>query len=185
VGYPYGKIIQFLLLTGCRVSEVALARWKEFDLKGAMWTIPKARFKVKAAHRVPLTPHMLDLLSSLPRWPAGDYLFTFNGSKPFNGFSTSKRLFDRHIEMPMEEWIRHDLRRTMRTRLAALKIPEPIAELAIGHAKKGLKRVYDQYEYAEEIREAFTKWNVALAAIVEPPPDNVITLKKLPKASKV
>src|SRR5713101_8428165 len=54
-GYPYGSIIQLLLLTGCRVSEVAGARWSEFDLKRRMWSIPAARFKMNSIHQVPLT----------------------------------------------------------------------------------------------------------------------------------
>jgi integrase len=194
-GYPYGSIIQLLLLTGCRVSEVALARWSEFDLKRGMWTIPAARFKMKAVHRVPLTPAMIKLLKALPRWSAGDYLFSLDGRKPFAGFSTSKRLLDRRVErtwraigrargisrhsVSIDPWILHDLRRTVRTRLAALRIPDNISELVIGHAKKGLARVYDQHAYLEEIREALTAWNVALTAIVTPPPDNVIPLKKL------
>ena len=32
LGYPYGDVFQLLALTGQRKSEVAEARWREFDL---------------------------------------------------------------------------------------------------------------------------------------------------------
>ena len=33
IGYPFGPLYRLLLLTGARKSEVAGARWSEFDLK--------------------------------------------------------------------------------------------------------------------------------------------------------
>ena len=54
----------------------------------------------------------------------------------------------------------------MRTRLAELRIPEVVAELAIGHSKKGLARVYNQHEYADEIRAAMEAWAQHLRQIL-------------------
>jgi hypothetical protein len=69
------------------------------------------------------------------------------------------------------------LRRTVRTRLSALKVPEHVAELVIGHGRKGITRIYDQHEFADEKREALTKWAMLLHSIVEPPPaDNVVQM---------
>jgi hypothetical protein len=48
--------------------------------------------------------------------------------------------------------------------------------MVIGHAKKGLARVYDQHRYESEIREALVAWNNMLEAIAEPPPNNVVPL---------
>ena len=41
----------------------------------------------------------------------------------------------------------HDIRRTVRTRLSSLRVSERVAEMVIGHGKKGLARVYDQHEF--------------------------------------
>ena len=68
-------------------------------------------------------------------------------------------------------------RRTMRTRLSALRVPEQTAELVIGHAKKGLARVYDQHRYVVEVREALALWNAKLETIIQPPPPNVVPLR--------
>jgi integrase len=77
----------------------------------------------------------------------------------------------------MERWTLHDIRRTVRTRLSALRIPEQTAELVIGHAKKGMARIYDQHQYLDEVREALELWNAKLESIVNPPPPNVVPLR--------
>ena len=41
-------------------------------------------------------------------------------------------------QVTLEPFVTHDLRRTVRTRLAELKIDYSVAEMVIGHAKKGL-----------------------------------------------
>jgi hypothetical protein len=46
-----------------------------------------------------------------------------------------------------------------------LKVPALVAELCLGHTKKGIIAVYDHYEYREEKREAFAKWAQHVAAV--------------------
>ena len=43
VGYPFGPVVRMLMLTGARRTEVAHARWSEFDRKAKLWTIPQQR----------------------------------------------------------------------------------------------------------------------------------------------
>ena len=80
--------------------------------------------------------------------------------------------------MGVTGWVVHDLRRVVRSKLALLKVPDTIAELVIGHGKKGLQRVYDQHSYEAEIREALERWAGLLRDIVRPPPENVVRLQK-------
>jgi len=63
-------------------------------------------------------------------------------------------------------WSPHDLRRTMRTGLSACRVRPDIAELAIGHTKRGILAVYDQYGFDEERRDAMLAWEARLLAIV-------------------
>lgn len=65
----------------------------------------------------------------------------------------------------------------MRTRLSALRVPEPVAEMVIGHARAGLARVYDQHQYADEMRMALEAWAMKLRTIVDPPSGDVIALQ--------
>jgi len=154
--------------------------------------------KAGAAHVVPLTDDVMAILKDLPRFNGGDYLFsTTAGQKPVRGFNRAKHDLDRHMQRSwralgrlrhedrrhkeIAPFVIHDIRRTMRTRLSALPIPDLIRELVIGHTKPELHRVYDQHAYAEEKRQALTLWAARLHSIVAPPPssDNVIRMPAL------
>jgi integrase len=197
LGYPDGPYYRMLLLTGQRKSEVAGARWSEFDLDKALWTIPAARMKMDAPHVVPLVPEVVVLLKTLPRFKRGDHLFTTTfGEKPINGFSKSKARIDGRVVRSLQAFARyngdddpramrlrpfviHDIRRTVRTHLSALPVPDLVRELVIAHTKTGLHKVYDQYAYLNEKRHALELWTARLRGIVEPKPssDNVVQLR--------
>jgi integrase len=174
VGYPFGDLVKMLLLTGCRLNEVAGARWPEFDDK--LWTIPPARFKSNSMHRIPITDDLAALLAKLPRFTSGDFLFSNRfGKAPVSGFGHAKERIDAHMPADMPPWCFHDIRRTLRTRLSALRIDDKVAEMLIGHGKRGLDRVYDQHKFEPEIRDALTRWHALLRSIINPP-DNVVSL---------
>ena len=73
-------------------------------------------------------------------------------------------------------FVTHDIRRTVRTRLSSITTPE-IAELVIGHAKKGMAKD-DQHKYQSEMRDALERWARKLRDIVTPPPENVTQLQR-------
>jgi integrase len=182
LGYPFGPLYKLLLLTGARKSEVAEARWREFDLQKRAWRVPPERFKSNATHLVPLSDQAVAILEALPRFTKGDHLFsTTFGEKPVSGFSKAKARLDAMITeelgSPLAHWVIHDIRRTVRTRLASLRVSDMVAEMIIGHGRKGLQRVYDQHSYETEMREALQLWANRLRDIVNPPSENVVTLK--------
>jgi integrase len=187
LGYPLAPVVKALMLTGSRLNEVAGARWREFDLEGRLWTVPAERFKMNAEHFVPLTDDLIALLGTVPRWRRGDHLFTTtDGEKPVFGFSSkAKARLDKAMRAELNNetppWTLHDIRRTVRTRLSALRIKELVAELVIGHGRKGMGRIYDQHRYLDEMREALDAWAALLRSIVNPPPvaaGNVVPLAK-------
>ena len=49
---PYGRIVEFLALTGQRREEVAQLTWEEIDEKARTWTIPGAQ----SASSMPISP---------------------------------------------------------------------------------------------------------------------------------
>lgn len=192
-GAPFGTLAQVLLATGQRLGEWAKARDGEIDQ--GLLTVPSSRMKAKEAHTVPLAPRVASLLDSLPRFEgSAGYLFsTTFGKRPVSGFSKAKADLDRLIaELAAKEraagkdtkdvapWRIHDLRRTVRTRLSGIGIPDMIAELVIGHRQQGVRAVYDRHRYDREKREALEKWERTLLAIVEPqePDDRVADLGK-------
>jgi integrase len=180
--YPFGPLYQLLLLTGARKNEVAGAKWEEFDLRKKIWTIPPERFKSNASHLVPLSDHAVVILEALPRFTKGDHLFsTTYSQRPISGFSKGKERLDKLLKEDVgtvPPWVTHDIRRTVRTRLASLRISDLVAEMVIGHGRKGIQRVYDQHTYENEMREALELWASRLRDIVTPPPENVVRLNK-------
>src|SRR5262249_45038685 len=125
-----------------------------------------------------LSDAALAIIETLPRFNRGDHLFTSTyGEKPITGFSRGKRCIDEQM-LGAAPWVVHDIRRTVRTRLASLRVPNLVAEMVIGQGRKGLQRVYDQHTYESEMREALELWAARLWDIVTPPPDNVVRLKK-------
>ena len=172
IGYPYAPLYRMLTLTGQRKSEVAEARWREFDLDKKIWIIPAARMKGDAAHMVPLTDDVIEILKSLPRFTKGDHLFSTDfGVKPVNGFSKAKVRLDKEMAAKLggelEPFVIHDIRRTMRTGLSALPgVPDLVRELVIAHTKPGLHKVYDLHAYGAEKRNALELWEKRLRTIV-------------------
>jgi integrase len=183
--YPFGPFVRMLLVTGQRLREVANATWAEFDFDRALWTIPAGRMKGDAAHEVPLSKLALEILRSVPedddkpRNPRAYVFSTMEGKAPISGFSKAKIALDRLLaetrakasegEEPaaLPGWVFHDLRRTMRTNLSGLPVPDLVAELVIAHAKPGLHKVYDQHAYREEKKRALDLWAAKLLSIVD------------------
>jgi integrase len=192
--YPYGALGQMLLLTGQRHREVAEARWAEIDLPDKLWSIGEERFKSDATHMVPLSDDVIALLATLPRFRTGDFLFSTTGGKLPTVISNkvkaqidarmlrtlkamARKRGDDPSRVELKPWVIHDLRRVLRTNLSALRVPDHIAEMVIGHGRKGLQRVYDQHRFVDEMRDALQQWSMRLRDITTPPPANVVALR--------
>jgi integrase len=164
--YPSGTFVRLLILTGQRLREVAEMAWPEVDLAKRIWTIPAGRMKADSAHVVPLAPQSVAILEGLPRW-AGPFVFTTTGgARPIANFSGIKEKLDA-LMTGVDPWRFHDLRRSMRTGLSALRIPDTVSELCIAHTQKGLHKIYDQHVYLDEKRHAFEAWANHVLAICE------------------
>jgi integrase len=168
-------------LLGLRRSEVAKATWSEIDLGKKIWVIPAKRTKSNAPHAVPLSADAMKVLEALPRFNEGDFIFSLKfGRKPVNAFSRAKHIFDKALKVELgtkpNHFVIHDIRRTVRTGLSALPVSDLVRELVIGHTKPGLHKVYDQYSYLNEKRHCLELWAARLRDIVQPPPENVVTL---------
>ena len=57
--------LKLMALLFPRPGELRAAAWAEFDLPGAVWTIPAARTKMRREHRVPLAPQAIEILQAL------------------------------------------------------------------------------------------------------------------------
>lgn len=158
-GYPFGPLFQILLLTGQRRGEVSGMRWSELDLPNKTWSLPKERAKNGKAHIVPLSPYVIEILESLPRFLHSDLVFTTNGKTPVSGHGKYKYRLD--DALGVSDWVFHDFRRTAASGMARLEIPPYVVEKVLNHVSgtfAGVLGVYNQYGYDREKREALNKW---------------------------
>src|SRR5262249_56292516 len=99
--------------------------WSELDLDARFWRIPPERNKSARAFDLPLTAPVVETLRALPR--IGPMVFTLNGKQPM----AVQQLIERvRGDAGLIDMRLHDLRRTLRTGLAALRVsfevPAPV-----------------------------------------------------------
>ncbi len=182
-GEPFGQALKLLLLTGCRLSEVADMRRAELSDDGKTWTIPGTRSKNGRPHVVSLPPLAREIIDSV-RTIEGGHVFTTTGKTPISGWSKVKRRLDEKMGNP-PPWRLHDLRRTAATGMAELGVPPHIVEAALNHvsgAKAGVAGTYNRAAYAEEKRAALERWGAHIAGLVSGKAANVVPMRKKGRA---
>ena len=185
VGGTFGAMFKMLLVTGCRLREVAGMRRAELSKGDATWTIPGSRTKNHNALSLPLPKLALDVIASVPviESKAG-LVFTTNGKTPVSGFGKAKLQLDAAMVKVAakaidEPWRIHDLRRTFASGLAALGVPLPVTEKLLNHTSGsfgGVVGVYQRHEYATEKAEALQRWVAHVEGLVADKPSNVSKL---------
>lgn len=169
LGYPFGHLYRLLLLTGQRRTEWAAASRSEINMDKQWLEVPKARYKGDRDHVVPLAEQSLGIIKELPAWPGNDYFLfsTRDGRVPISGFSKGKVRLDEEVkramarptsEMVFVPYRVHDLRVTCETRLATLGYNQDVRDAVLGHAKPGLQKTYNKYDYFEEKRSALARY---------------------------
>ena len=149
--------IKFLMLTGCRKSEILSLRWEDVALNESELRLPDAK---TGARVVPLSPPAIELLASLPRVKNNPWVIP--GKKP-----------DEHMRYIDDAWeiIRvraglddvriHDLRHSFASRALALGESLPMIGKLLGHTQIETTARYahlaqdSMYEAATRIAESF------------------------------
>jgi integrase len=70
------RALEFAILTAARSGEVLGLVWDELNFADKVWTVPGERMKSGRAHRVPLSPRCLQILSEMRAIRQGAYVFT-------------------------------------------------------------------------------------------------------------
>lgn len=173
--------LKLVLVTGQRPGEIA--GMHEGEISGRVWTIPAdRRGKTETAHSVFLTDTALQIVTDAKAEierlqhrravPAAGYIFEAVPGRPITNAALCRAVDRQHealgakVVSPWGRWTPHDLRRTMRTGLSACRIRPDIAELTIGHTKRGIVAVYDQHGFDDERRAAMLAWEDRLLNIV-------------------
>lgn len=161
------RALELLIHTATRTSEVLNARWSEFDLEKAIWTIPAERMKAGKEHRVPLTPQVVNLLKDLPRHKT--FLFPGQSShKPLSNMAMLMLL----RRMEIEDVTVHGFRSSFRDWCGECNdAPREIAEMALAHeVGNEVERAYHRSDALEKRRKLMEQWSDYLDG-VEPSAD--------------
>jgi integrase len=165
LGWPFGPVIQLLILTGARREEIGKLQWSEIE--GNEITLSGERTKNGEPHYIPLSKPAFAILKGGKR--IGPFVFTFSGTNPVTGWSQTKHRLDELVEIP--PWRIHDLRRTAATGLQKLKTPLQVTEAILGHtsgSRAGIIGIYQRHDYADEKRAALEAWGAYVMALVQP-----------------
>jgi integrase len=61
------RALELTILCATRTSETIGATWDEISLKDRTWTVPAARMKAGAQHKIPLSDRAVEVLRGIPR----------------------------------------------------------------------------------------------------------------------
>jgi integrase len=185
--FPRGKLsrplalaLKLQLVTAQRRGELAAARWSDIRTETVtvgrkrvtrfLWNIPDN--KADRPHTVPLSPLACTLLDEL-RTISGDGEYWLPSGRTGDVMTERARSIgaaarDLRKLLHMADWRGHDLRRTARTNMARLGVPEVVAERVLNHApESAMAAVYNQHAYRTEMRDALDRWAAHLQRVVK------------------
>jgi len=119
----------------------------------------------------------LDVLELQRGLGNGGFVFAYSSQPALRGrLERDRQRFEKVNSMA--HWTLHDLRRTGRSMMAAVGVPELHAEMVMGHALKGVVGIYNRHAYAAEKADALQMLANRIRDIVTPPPSNVEKFKR-------
>ncbi len=149
---------EFLILTGCRTSEVLNAPWSEFDTDEKRWTIPGDRMKSGVEHRVPLSPRCLEILEEA-KAINGNSAYVFPGHR--RGRPLSNMAFLMALRrMELKNITAHGFRSTFRDWVEErTHTPRAVAEAALAHSNKDkVEAAYRRSDLFEKRCDLMNAW---------------------------
>jgi integrase len=148
------RMLEFAILTAARSGEVRGATWAEFDLPGAVWTIPAVRMKAKKEHRIPLSDAAVKVLEALPR--DGETVFESPTGKQFSDAAMSKLL----ERMGRSDITGHGFRSSFRDWAGeTTAYPREVIEHALAHQLKDkAEAAYARGSMFEKRRRLMDEW---------------------------
>jgi integrase len=159
------RLTPMLLL---RPGELRHAQWSEFDLDGAVWTVPAERMKREKAGKLHGKPHIVTLptqavetlrdLHSLTG--PGGYVFRGerNHDRPMSDAAVNAAL--RAMGFSGDEVTAHGFRATARTILAErLGVSVPVIEAQLAHSvRDALGTAYNRTQFLDERKAMLQTW---------------------------
>jgi len=119
----------------------------------------------------------MSILAGVAKREGREHVFGRTLAASFSGWSSAKAEFDAVVKL--DDWVVHDLRRTVRTGIDKLGILPHICEAVLNHLPPKLVRTYNRNTYENEKRKALDTWAHHLKTIAaQPTGANVTPLRK-------
>lgn len=132
--YRQQLIMKFLIMTGCRSTEIRTARWEWFDFHEQTWTIPASDYKTGKSVRRALPEAVVRMMLAEKETSVSKHVVTlsrYRGPEDDRPpLQPNVALFSAQIiaKTGMKPQSLHDLRRTVATRLSELGAPPHVVE---------------------------------------------------------
>jgi integrase len=162
------RVLEVLILTGCRSGEVRGMRWSEIDLPNKIWTIPATRMKAKQPHRVPLCDRAMDILAHARALQLHDELvFPSSRGTPLSDMALTKLLRDQKVASSEPDRVAtaHGFRSSFRDWASEHGYSRDLAEKALAHTVKNrVEAAYHRTDLLEQRRPMMDSWSRFVAA---------------------
>jgi integrase len=175
LGFRHGAMLELLLLTLARKSELRLARWEHIDWKTGVWEVPPENSKGGESHLVYLSRQALSLFrrlvpldceipgnthshSGTRRLRPEEFIFPSQNSSTQPTSPSALNQAMKRIKWAMPHFTPHDLRRTASTILNEKGYNRDWIEVALSHASSGIRGVYNRAQYGEERKRMLQEW---------------------------
>ncbi|WP_293797436.1 site-specific integrase [uncultured Pantoea sp.] len=165
-------VMKFLLMTGCRSTEIRTAKWEWFNYKEKTWTVPGSEYKTGKTVRRALPDCAISMLKEHQKTSITKHVLTrsrYKGpeddkppAQPNIAFFSAQII----MKTGMKEWSLHDLRRTVATRLSELGAPPHVIEKLLGHQMSGVMARYNLHDYINDQHEWLKVWTEHLGSVL-------------------
>jgi integrase len=159
----FGNVIRLLLLSGARRGEIA--KLTREQLLPDRFVMPPLHTKMGEKHEIPLTELMRIVIDAQPVMTNKLLFPSEKTGRQIQGWTKLVAGLQRDSGVTFTP---HDLRRTCRTLMTQYRVDRDVAELAIGHQRQGLDKLYDFAELWELRCDAFAKVSDHVARLIGP-----------------
>lgn len=167
------RALELLILTATRTGEAVNACWSEFDLAGAIWTIPVDRMKAHREHRIPLSARAVAILRELEKARVGDYVFPGKPGRPLSNMALLALL----ARMDRDDITVHGFRSTFRDWTSeSTGYQREVCEMALAHViSDQTEAAYRRGDLFDKRRRLMLEWEKFCATTAR---GNVLPLKR-------
>lgn len=161
---PPSWAAQLLIMTSARAHMVRFARWDEFDLEAATWSLPDERMKMRVAFVIPLAQEVVKLVKNIPRDDGSAFLFPGKGKTGVMHANAVRTLLH---DMGYKQITRHGFRSSFRDWAGeCTSYPREVCEMALAHDERDqTEGAYSRTDFLDKRRSLMSDWSTFVTSV--------------------